>query len=157
MEHSSWLPHAEIGCVYSNTPFLLHSMSENVYTVVPRITTLICSSEIAVELKRCNAKIKSPLKCIEAPSMCSNGLETHRPVKILHRAAIFSACAVRNQSQQTAGSHFIYPVAILKPPISCRKIIVLRRISSRSRERSSQSRFCLLKHRFVIAKVIAKQ
>ena len=103
-------------------------------TVVPRITTLIRSSEIAVEWKRRNAKIKSSLKRIKTHLMHSNGLETHSPVKILHRAAIFSACAVRNPSQKTAGSHFIYPVAILKPPISWRKIVILWRIGSRSRE-----------------------
>ena len=66
--------------------------------------------------------------------MCSNGLKTRRPAKILHRVAIFAACLARNMSLNTAGSHFIYPVAILKPLISCWKIVVLRRIGSWSRE-----------------------
>ena len=41
--------------------------------------------------------------------MHSNGLQTHRPVKILHSAAIFAACAARNPSQKTRflpGGHF---------------------------------------------------
>ena len=66
--------------------------------------------------------------------MRSNGLETHRPAKILHRVAIFGACAAKNPSQKTAGSHFIYPAAIFKPPISCPKIVILRRIGSQSRK-----------------------
>ena len=103
-------------------------------TVVLRITMLICSSQIAVERKRRNAKIKNPLKSIKTHLMHSNGLKTHRPVKILHKAAIFGGCLARNPSQKTAGSHFIYLVAILKPPISWRKITVLRRIGSRRRE-----------------------
>ena len=76
-------------------------------TVVPRIMTLIRSSEIAVEQKRRNAKIKSALKRIETLSVRSSGLETHHPVKILHRVAIFGACAAMNPSQKTVGSHFI--------------------------------------------------
>ena len=70
----------------------------NPSTMVPRITTLIRSSEIAVERKRCNAKRKNPLKRIKTRLMHSNGLETHRPVKILHRVAIFGACKARNPS-----------------------------------------------------------
>ena len=70
----------------------------NKYTVVPRITTLIRSSEIAVEHKRRNAKIKKPLKGIKTRLMHSNGLKTHCPAKILHTAAIFSACLARNPS-----------------------------------------------------------
>ena len=72
--------------------------------MVPRITTLIRSSEIAVERKRRKAKIKSPLKRIETPSVRSSGLETHRPVKILHRAAIFVAVlrGIRPRKQQGA-------------------------------------------------------
>ena len=66
--------------------------------------------------------------------MHSDGLEAHHPAKILHRAAIFTACAARNPSQKTAGGHFVYRVAILKLPISWRKIIILRRIGSRSKE-----------------------
>ena len=53
--------------------------------MVPRITTLIRSSKIAVERKRRKARLK----------MRSNGLETHRPVKILHSAANFTAYAAR--------------------------------------------------------------
>ena len=60
--------------------------------MVPRLTAIIRSRKIAVKRKRHKAKIKSPLKCIENCSMHSNGLKTHRPVKILHTAAIFSAC-----------------------------------------------------------------
>ena len=43
-------------------------------TVVPHLTTLIRSSEIAVERKRRKAKFKSPLKCIEQFSMHFNRL-----------------------------------------------------------------------------------
>ena len=67
------------------------------------------------------AKIKIPLKCIETHSMHSNGVKTHHPAKILHTAAIFSACIARNLSLNTVGSHFKHLVAILKPPISCLK------------------------------------
>ena len=84
------------------------------YTVVPRLTTLIRSSEITVERKRHKAKFKKPLKCIKTRLMHSNGLKTHCPVKILHTAAIFGACIARNPSLSTAGSHFEHPVAILK-------------------------------------------
>ena len=42
---------------------------EQPHTVVPRITTLIHSSEIAVERKRRNAKIKSPLKHLQCVPM----------------------------------------------------------------------------------------
>ena len=70
-------------------------------TVVPHLMTLIRSSEIAVERKRRKAKFKNPLKRTENRSMRSNGLKTHRPVKILHTAAIFCACIVRNPSLST--------------------------------------------------------
>ena len=63
------------------------------------ITTLIHSSEIAVERKCRKAKLKSPLKFIETRSMHSNGLKTHCPAKILHRGGHFSgACKAKNGS-----------------------------------------------------------
>ena len=70
---------------------------------MPCITMLIHSSEIAVELKLRNAKLKR----IKTRIMRSYGLETHCPAKILHSAAIFAACAMRSPSQKTAGSHFL--------------------------------------------------
>ena len=100
---------------------------------MPCITTLIRSSEITIARKHHNAE-KNTLKCIKTRLIRSNGLKTHRPAKILHRAAIFGGCIARNLFQKTAGSRFIYPTAILKPPISCRKIVILRRIGSWSRE-----------------------
>ena len=84
------------------------------YSVMPHLTTIIHSRKIAVKRKHCKAKFKSPLKRIENRSMRSSGLKTHRPVKILHMAAIFAACIARNPSLSTVGSHFKYPVAILK-------------------------------------------
>ena len=86
---------------------LLRLCSYNI--VVPRLTTLIRSSEIAVEPKRRKVKLKNPLKHIKTRLMCSNGLKTHRPAKILHTAAIFGACIVRNPALSTAGSHFEHP------------------------------------------------
>ena len=83
-------------------------------TVVPHLMTIIRSRKIAVKRKHRKAKLKSPLKRIENPSMRSNGLKTHRPAKILHTAAIFGACIARNPSLSTAGSHFKHPAAILK-------------------------------------------
>ena len=103
-------------------------------TVVPRLTTIIRSRKITVKRKHRKTKIKSPLKCIENLSVHSNGLKTHSPAKSLHTAAILAACIAMNPSLNTAGSHFSYPVAILKLPISCLKIIVLQRIGFRSRE-----------------------
>ena len=82
--------------------------------MVPRLTMLIHSSEIAVEQKRRKAKIKNQLKRIKAQLMHSNGLKTHRPAKILHTTAIFGACIAWNPSLSTAGSHFEHPAAILK-------------------------------------------
>ena len=78
--------------------------------------------------------IFTPLERIERVSMHSSRVKTHLPVKILHTAAIFTACIARNPSLNTVGSHFNHLVAILKLPISCWKNIVLRRIGSWSRE-----------------------
>ena len=99
--YSVEIPHRDyVALPLSNSPFCLSTRREKItgtahrlhaYTVLPRITTLIRSSEIAVESKRRNAKIKSPLKRIKTRLMRSNGLETHRPAKILHRAAILVA------------------------------------------------------------------
>ena len=119
---SACLPISQVMCFPSPLPQHYCSLMDH-STVVPRITTLIRSSEIAVEQKRRNTKIKNPLKRIKT-----------RPAKILHRAAILGGCLVRNLSQKTAGSHFIYLVALLKPPVSCPKIVILRRIGSQSRE-----------------------
>ena len=57
-------------------------------TVMPRITTLIRSSEIAVERKVVKQKIKKPLKRIKTWLMRSNRLRTHHPAKILHRVPV---------------------------------------------------------------------
>ena len=105
-------------------------MQAFVDTVVPHLTTIICSRKSTIKRKHRKAKIKTPLNHIETRSMRSIGVKTHRPAKILHTAVIFAACIVRNLSQKTAGSHFIYLVAILKLPVSCLKIVVLRRIGS---------------------------
>ena len=95
------------------------------HTVVPHLMTLIHSSEIAVERKHRKAKIKNPLKCIKTRLMCSSGLKTHRPTKILHTAAIFGACIARNPSLSTARSHFEHLVAILKTRRSAVLIFVM--------------------------------
>ena len=108
-------------------------MLSNVTTVVPYLTTIIRSRKIAIKQKHRKTKLKTPLKCIETRSVCSNGVKTHRPGKILHTAAIFAACIARNPSLYTAGSHFKHPAAILKT----RSAVFDRRkvkIGSRSRE-----------------------
>ena len=95
------------------------------FTVVPRLTTLIHSSEIAVERKCRKVKIKNPSKRIKTRLMRSNELKTHPPTKTLHTAAIFGACIARNPSLSTAGSHFEHPVAILKTQQSAVLIVVM--------------------------------
>ena len=90
-------------------------------TVVPRLTTIIHSRKIAIQWKHRKTKLKTPLKHIDTRSMRSSGVKTHCPAKILHTAAIFTACIARNPSLNTAGSHFNYPAAILKSPINCLK------------------------------------
>ena len=67
----------------------LVSPTYNKNTILPRITTLIPSSEIVVERKRRKAKIKKPLKCIKTWLMSSNWLRTHHPAKILHKGGHF--------------------------------------------------------------------
>ena len=104
------------------------------FTVVSRLTTMICSRKIAVKRKHHKAKLKTPLKCVETHSMRSNGVKTHHSAKILHTAAIFSACIPRNPSLSTAQSHFKHPVAILKPPRSAVFYRCKAKIGSRSRE-----------------------
>ena len=46
--------------------------------MVSRLAMLIRSAKIAAERKRRDAILKSPYKRIEAPSMRSYGLKTHR-------------------------------------------------------------------------------
>ena len=109
-------------------------------TVVPRLTMIIRSRKIAVKRKHRKAKLKTPLKCTETRSMHSNEVKTHCLAKILHTAAIFAACIERNPSLNTAGSHFNHPVAILKPPISCSKMLFCEESVPKAGNRSSQSK-----------------
>ena len=106
---------------------------------MPRITTLIRSSEITVERKRRKAKIKKPLKRIKTWLMRSNRLRTHRSAKILHGAAIFGCLCSEKWLLNTVGSHFEHPAAILKPQRSAFLIVGKQKSVPKTGNRSSRS------------------